>query len=237
MNEFIRGFSYLFSGFALISKPGIRKYVLIPTLVNIILFSCAILFGIHQLDDFMKDFSGWWQWLEWLLWPLFILVTMTIVFFTFSILANLIAAPFNGFLAETVESHLDGKKITSSSVPLSKEIIKAIASEISKFLYFLVRAIPLLILLFIPGLQLLWILFGAWMLALEYLDFPMSNHGMTFKQERLIIKQHRRLALGFGSATMLMALIPVINFIVMPVAVCGATKLWVNEFKKNEQKS
>jgi CysZ protein len=28
------------------------------------------------------------------------------------------------------------------------------------------------------------------------------------------------------------SLIPIVNFLVMPVAVCGATALWVNELKK-----
>lgn len=242
MNDFFRGVRYFFSGFGFIYKPSIRNFVLIPLLINIILFSIAILFAVDQTQDFIVGLSdsrwwNWFKWLEWLLWPLFILVTSIVIFFTFSLLANLIAAPFNGILAETVESYLEQGKIIVPKRSMTKEVLIAVGSELSKLMYFASRGIPLLLLMFIPGIQLIWLLFGAWMLALEYLDFPMANHGYTFKQERGMIKQKRLLALGFGSATMLMALIPVLNFIVMPVAVCAATHLWFKEFKQNEQLS
>jgi CysZ protein len=183
------------------------------------------------MNDFVNSLSGWWQWLEWLLWPLFVLVTLTVVFFTFSIIANLIGAPFNGFLAEAVELHLlGGPASDQGSTRIFQEIIKALRSESAKFIYFLSRAIPLLILMLVPGLQILWVLFGAWMLALEYMDYPMGNHGYTFSDERDLLKKRRLLVLGFGSGAMLMTLIPFVNFIVMPVAVAGATSLWVNEY-------
>ncbi len=235
MNDFFRGVSYFFSGFGFIFKPKIRKYVFVPLFVNIILFSIAIWFAIYQTQEFVISIANWWSWLEWLqwlIWPLFIFAMLVFVFFTFSILANLIAAPFNGFLAEAVELYLSDKDMVLPSRSITMEIITAITSELSKLLYYATRAIPVLLLSFIPGMQFLWLLFGAWMLALQYIDFPMANHGMKFKQERLLIKQKRWLALGFGSMTMLMAMIPLLNFIVMPVAVCAATNIWVKEYKK-----
>ncbi len=231
MGDIIRGFRYLLSGFSLIGKPRIRLFVLIPLLINTLLFAGVIVLGANSMSEFIESLSGRWQLLGWLLWPLFALITMTVVFFGFSILANLISAPFNGFLAEIVECHLEGKKSPPPSNNLMQEILKAIGSEANKFLYFIVRAIPLLILLFIPGLQLLWLLFGAWMMALEYMDYPMGNQGMSFKDQRPILKKRRALILGFGGGVMLMALVPVLNFIVMPVAVCGATQLWLKELK------
>ena len=232
MNEFLLGISYFFSGFSFILRPRIRKFVFIPLAINIVLFSVAIFFAFDKTHDFLTSLSGWWDWLEWLLWPLFVIALLIIVFFSFSILANLIAAPFNGLLAETVEYHLEGGEFLTPNRSITMEVATSIVSELSKILYFASRAIPLLIISLIPGMQILWLLFGVWMLSLEYLDFPMSNHGMTFKQERKLIKERKMLALGFGSATMVMALIPVLNFIVMPVAVCAATNIWFNEYRK-----
>ncbi|MEZ5582290.1 MAG: hypothetical protein R3F37_05475 [Candidatus Competibacteraceae bacterium] len=44
---------------------------------------------------------------------------------------------------------------------------------------------PLLVLFVIPGVNviapLLWLVFGAWMLALQYADYPMGNHGLRFR--------------------------------------------------------
>lgn len=234
MRDFISGFRYPFTGFDLILKPGIRLYVLIPLLINTFLFAGVITYGAHLLNGFIESFlTGWWEWLRWLLWPLFIVITLTIVFFCFSIIANLISSPFNGFLAEATEIYISGKVMEEPAglgqLPL--EIKKAVISESRKFLYFIIRAIPLVILFFIPLINFaapfLWFLFGAWMLALEYVDFPMGNHGFLFPEIRKILKSKRQLAFGFGLGVMLLTLIPVINFIALPVAVCGATKMWV----------
>jgi len=235
MTDLFKGFRYLLDGFSLITKPGIRKYAIVPLLINALLFTAVIVFGANAMGDFINSLTGWWQVLEWLIWPLFVLVTLTVVFFTFSIMANLVGSPFNGFLAEAVEIHLMAEKQPDSydSGQLFQEIVKAIRSESTKFIYFISRAIPLLILMLIPGLQVLWIVFGAWMLALEYIDYPMGNHGYTFRDERTKLKQRRMLAFGFGGSVMFMTLIPFLNFIVMPVAVAGATKLWLQEFSND----
>lgn len=238
MTDLITGFKYALKGFGLILKPGVRVFVLIPLLINTLLFAAVLYYGASTMNEFVDSYlTGWLEWLRWILWPLFILVALTVVFFCFSILANLIAAPFNGFLAEACEVYLTGTPITEEGTikQLPAEIIKAIKSESRKFVYFLVRAIPLLLLFLIPLVQIgapfLWILFGAWMLALEYADFPMGNHGILFPEQRETMKQKRPLAFGFGLGVMVLTLLPVINFIAIPVAVCGATRLWVERLR------
>lgn len=239
MSDIITGFKYAFSGFGLLTKPGIRLFVLVPLLINIALFTTAIFFGANMLSDFINStLTGWWEWLQWLLWPFFIIIALTVVFFCFSIIANLIAAPFNGFLAEHVEIQLTGSAVeNNSSGPgrIFQEIKNALVSELRKFIYFVIRALPLIILFFIPMVNLaapfLWFIFGAWMLALEYMDFPMGNHGILFDELRNRLKARRSLAYGFGLGVMLLTLVPVINFLALPVAVCGATRLWVEKLQ------
>ena len=238
MGDFIAGIKYLVAGFGLIIKPGIRLYVLVPLLINSLLFAAAIVYGAHLLSDFIEPWlTGWWEWLRWLLWPIFVIVALTVIFFCFSIIANLIAAPFNGFLAAAVEARITGivQSETGSLSQLPVEIKKALKSEFKKFTYFAIRAIPLLILFLIPFVQLaapfLWFLFGAWMLALEYMDYPMGNHGIIFPEQRQTMAAKRQLTFGFGIGALVLTLIPVLNFIAIPVAVCGATKLWVEKIR------
>lgn len=238
MQEFIAGIKYVMSGFSLITRPGIRLYVLIPMLINAILFATVITYGAHLLSDFVNTtLTGWLEWLRWLLWPLFIIISLTIIFFCFSIVANLIAAPFNGFLAEAAEVHLTGATLsaTSSLKQLPTVIVKAVKSEFKKFSYFLLRAVPLLLLFLIPFVQIaapfLWFIFGAWMLALEYMDFPMGNHGILFSEQRKSLQEKRKITFGFGIGALILTLIPVANFIAIPVIVCGATKLWVERIR------
>jgi CysZ protein len=75
-----------------------------------------------------------------------------------------------------------------------------------------------------------WMVFGAWMLALEYLDYPMGNHGLSFPVQRQTAQKKRLTVLSFGGATLFATLTPFINLLVMPAAVAGATALWLEVF-------
>ena len=238
MKDFIAGLQYAMQGFSLCIKPQICLFVVIPLLINTLIFALVIIYGAHQLNEFINNFlTDWWEWLAWILWPLFAILTLTIVFFCFSIIANLVAAPFNGFLAEAVEQHITGIKTAEDGglARLPTEMKKAVVSESRKFLYFLLHAIPLFILFFIPVVNfvapVIWFLFGAWMLSLEYMDFPMGNHGMLFPEIRKSLRKRRPLSVGFGTGVMLLTLIPFLNFMAIPVAVCGATKMWVEKIR------
>lgn len=52
MNPFI-GMLYVRRGFQLIRRPGLRRFVLIPLLVNALLFSAAIYAAVHYFDLLM----------------------------------------------------------------------------------------------------------------------------------------------------------------------------------------
>ena len=241
-NNPLDGAGYLLRGLGLITKPGLRPFVLIPLAVNIVVFSLLIWLGVDRFELFMDSFlpakDSWFAWLRWLLWPLFAVALVLIVFYTFTVIANLIAAPFNGLLAEKVERYLGGEipRQPGGIGQVMKDILPAMLSELRKLGYFLLRAIPLLILFFIPGLNVaapfLWIAFSAWFMALEYGDYPMANHGLVFKQQHQRLKQHRLTALAFGGGLTLLMMVPVINFLAMPAAVAGATVFWHERLKE-----
>jgi CysZ protein len=177
---------------------------------------------------------GWLGWLDWVLWPIFVLLLLGVVFYGFALVANLIAAPFNGLLAERVERHLTGR-VPDQSLDLPRmlrELPGTLLDEARKILYALVLAIPFLFLLFIPLVgPLLWLFYTAWILALQYADYPMGNHGLKHEEMRRRLKTRRLQSLGFGAAVAGLGTVPVLNFIVMPAAVAGATALWVRELK------
>ncbi|MHB8424753.1 MAG: EI24 domain-containing protein [Gammaproteobacteria bacterium] len=94
-----------------------------------------------------------------------------------------------------------------------------------------------LLLLFVPLFDmltpLLWFAFTTWMLAIQYSDYPLSNRRVGFAVQRPLLKQQRARLLGFGIAAALCTLIPLVNFIIMPAAVAGATLLWVEADARN----
>ena len=234
MINYLKGFSACLSGFGLIFLPGIRRFVIIPLFINISLFSAAIYLLSQKMDAWITSLlPGWLSWLEWLIWPLFATTALLFVFYSFTLIANLIAAPFNSLLAARVEAHLSGNPVEDSSgEKLWKLVLRSFASEIHKMFYFLMWLIPLIILTLIPGLNLIapfaWFIFTAWSFSLEYMDYPLSNHGLLFKQVRLYNRQHRMQALGLGSGIFIITSVPILNFFAMPVAVAGATRLTAN---------
>lgn len=236
-----QGTAYFFTGLKILPKPGVRRFVIVPLFINIVIFSLVIWFGSQWFDRFLdKVLPGWLSWAEFVLWPLFALSYFLLLFYLFALLINVIAAPFNDLLSERVEQLLLGQKnleSASSASDFLKEIPRSIGNEISKLLYFLLRSLPLLIIFIIPGLQLfapiLWFIFSAWMLSLEYIDYPCSNHGILFKQTRSTVGSKRMTCLGFGATAAVFTMIPVINFIAMPAAVAGATVLYLKEFRQD----
>lgn len=234
------GAAGLLQGLSLLTTPGLRRFVAIPLLINVLLFIGSIYVLAAQFSTLVTEWLSylpeWLMWLEWFFWVVFALGALLLVFYTFSIIANIIASPFNSLLAEAVEKHLTGQPLPpgSSFAQAIKEAPQAIFDELRKLGYMLVLAIPVLILSFFlaPVAPFLWALFGAWMLALEYGDYPMGNNNMRFPEQRQKLRQNKLLSLGFGGATLFATMIPLVNFLVMPAAVAGATKLWVSQIKE-----
>lgn len=245
IGESISGARYLLRGLHLITQPGLRRFVILPLLINVVVFSLLIGLVAGQfsglIDQWLPTLPDWLGWLSWLLWLLFALTAGVFIFFTFTLVANLIAAPFNGLLAEAVERHLTGKELphADSLMQTLKDAPATLLDELNKMLYFLIWVIPLLIISWIPPFSLvsplLWVSFGAWMLAVEYSDFPMGNHGLKAREQRAILRSKRFQSLGFGGLTMAGTLVPLVNLIIMPTAVAGATAMWVESL--NEQGS
>ncbi len=77
----------------------------------------------------------------------------------------------------------------------------------------------------------LWFLFSAWMLAIQYCDYPFDNHKVPFKEMRTALRTRKITNMQFGALTSLFTMIPLLNLFIMPVAVCGATAMWVDCYR------
>jgi len=214
----------LLQGVKLLSRKELRKYFLIPLLINFILYGIALLLGYYYVSDLINQFiPSWLSWLEWFLWPLFFISFLLTGFFTFTIVANLIAAPFYSQLSIKTVELLSGEK----SLIKEQSWNKVFFAELKRAGYLLTRMLPLLILFIIPGINIiapfLWALFGAWGMALEYMAYPLENQGLLFSEQKQLLKSRRFASLGFGGVTVIGLTIPLLNLLVSPAAVVGAT--------------
>ena len=224
--------SYLFKGIALLGSAPLRHFILIPILINIILYSAALTLGYYYIDSLINAFiPSWLNWLHWLLWPLFFVSFLIVGFFSFTALANLVSAPFYGKLAAKTLTLINSEAIDVSEQPISKVML----AESKRLIYILRLAIPLLVLSFIPGINLiaplLWALFSAWSMSLEYMAYPLENAGILFIEQKQLIKSIRWGALSFGGIAVLGLSIPIINIIIAPAAVIAAT-IYVDEMSQ-----
>lgn len=241
------GAQYFTKGLQLVRLKGIRHFVVLPLLINIVLLLSACIWVFNKLLDWKTQFYNWsWEWVQWildnfgwLLWPVVFIVIFLSVFYFFAIIANWLAAPFNGLLSEAVERHLAGKD-TSQNESFSsviKDLPRIFGREWAKLKYWLPKALACLILFLIPGVNLvapvIWVLFSAWMMAVQYIDYPMDNHKVSFHDMLTQLRARRGGPLGFGGTVMLITMVPIANILVMPVAVAGATALWYENYRED----
>jgi len=236
-----KGAGYALTGLRWLPKNGLRRFVAMPLLINVVLFGAGVWWTYGQFERLDQTLQGWlpswldWlHWLIWLIWPIFALTVLIAVFYSFSVVANLLAAPFNSLLAERVEQLVQPGNAPRPAASLTwKELVLSPLAGLNRLLYFIGWAIPLLLLSFVPGVNVaapvLWVLFSAWMLALEYADYPLANRGLSFRDQRQLLRQHWPLTLGFGGMVLVLTLIPLLNFLAMPAGVIGSTLMWMQE--------
>jgi CysZ protein len=253
VGEFSRGVRYFLKGTGLVTRPGLRIFVLAPLLINLVIFGLFSYWAFawfsgwvegltSYLPDWLNELLPDWvlQVFNWLLLLTFGLLLLITMGFSFSLVANMIAAPFNGLLAERVEQYLTGKTPPPESLPAM--IWRTLGRELRKWVYFFPRTLAImlacLILFFMPGLNLfipvITFIWGAWSMSMQYIDYPADNHQLPFDNIKQTAQKRKPLHFGFGMVVFGLTTVPLVNFVIMPVAICGATALWLEELQVTE---
>lgn len=235
------GLEYFIKGWSLAFSPSIRHYVFLPLVANIVIMSLLFywfLVSITGMVDWGLSFvPSWLQWLGYII-SFIVVVTLAIVFcYFFSTVANIIAAPFNGLLAEHVESQLTGMPAPDTSwISLIMDIPRILGRELQKLIHYLLWASLIFLTYFIPVIgqsvtPVIWFLFTAWQINIQYADYAFDNHKITFPRMRELLKQDKTDNLIYGILVSLFTMIPILNLVIMPIAVCGSTAMWVDRYR------
>ncbi|SDM91308.1 sulfate transporter CysZ [Vreelandella arcis] len=213
--------------------PGLRRYIFLPILVNMLVYGAMLHIVLERfsgwLASWMSAVPSWLEWLSWLIWPVFFICLLVVIFFTFTLVTHFIAAPFYGFLAAKVERQVIGREPLDER-GLAKTAVDALGRELVKLGYILPRMALLFVLGWIPGLNLvaplLWALFSAWVMAITYLDYPMDNNKVSFRDMRYRLSARWWQSFSFGGLVTLLTWIPLANLFLIPGAVAGAVLMW-----------
>jgi len=234
----MNGIDCFMEGFRLVSKPGLRRYVIIPALINTLVLVLMIAISVSVFSPWVESLISflpdWLSFLSWLVWTLASIIVAFVLVYLFTIIANVIASPFNAILSVKVEESLLGETL-SSSASMWMILPRAFWREMTKLMYLLPRLLGLLLLSVIPVVNaaapFLWILFSAWMMAVQYTDYAADNNEISFRELRNRLAGKKIQSVLFGLPAYLLLAIPVVNLILLPVAVAGGTVFWVKNLR------
>ncbi len=237
--SFGRGFSYVFRAPRfLLRHPGLLRFVAIPFTINVLIFSLAVYFGLDVFNQLLAQYlpqgDAWYLVaLSYLAWVIAGILSTVLVFFSFTIVGNLLAAPFNELLSERIEILVRGTTETPAFAlrRFLAESGRAMLIELKKQLVFVVGMLLLLLLNLIPGFgpllyAVLAPLFTLFFLVIGYLGFVLVRKQVGFARQQRYVLGRPLLMAGFGCGVFILLAIPLVQFFCIPLAVSGATLLW-----------
>lgn len=240
--SFSRGFFAPFRSVRILRRnPRLIQYILIPFLINLLVFSGAVYLGLDFFGAIVVDYipqgdAWYWSILSGLLWVVAVLLTAVLVFFSFTVVGNLLASPFNDLLSERTEEVLSG---VANDEPFAialfiKDALQTVLMEAKKMSIFVVVMIVILPLNLVPGVgnsiySVLAVGLTLFFLCFEYLGFVLVRKRQFFAEQKRYIFARKFLMLGFSCGVMVLLAIPFMQLLCIPLAVIGVTRLWCEE--------
>jgi CysZ protein len=214
----------------IISHPKLIFLSLIPTLITFALYS----FFFVELHDYFQvilnhlfiqlgiNIHGWLaQVLMFLMQALLFLLSV----FTFSFICNLIAIPFNDFLAEYAESYTYPPLKAVTDLNLKKRI-NIMGIDLMRSLVTLLCDTLVFFLSWVPGINLLVLIFAFLLVTFQYISYPQSRRSQGMKAGVSFLFRHPLASLGFGISFSVLLSIPFLSSFCFPLAVVGGTLLF-----------
>lgn len=220
-------------GFRWARHPSLKHYTWLPVLISLAVCGIGLYVALGYLtgaaESLVAGLPGWLDWLDVILTPLIYLLGILLGAWLFAFLAVLIASPFLGAFSLAVERAAFGRA-PQPGTAIWTDIGKSLVRETRKLLYYLPRLLVVFLVTLIPVVNVaapvIWLLFGAWILAVQFADYPTENRQRPFTETLDRLKANRAAALVFGACATGALAIPFLNFLLIPVAVAGGTLLW-----------
>jgi CysZ protein len=234
-------------GARLAFSPALRHWALLPLAANALVFLAAgallwsLVTGWLETLAVLAGSEGWLAGVAGALVGILKVVLVGVLLvgsaWLFSALLHVVAGPFLGLLAAAADRVAHGH--APPAEPFARLATRTLRRSLRMLGYWALRALGLALLTlpmsFIPGVNLLvaplWFAFGGWMMAVACFDYPSDNRGADFDTMLAVLARQRLLVLGWGCAVLALAMVPLVNLVILPVAVCAATLLWAERLQ------
>ncbi len=236
-------------GFALLRKePSLWPWASLPFLVSLAAFALAIFAFVANLDAIAGPLeraldpgepSEWWGWA----WagPLLLLAVLVrwlllaalgvAIYFLFTVLGGIVAAPFLDVLSERVEEIVAGERREQRRglANALSSAARSIVEEGKRSCFFVSVQLAILLFGLIPGMQPIAVVaslvFTALFLPLDYTAYALDRRRVPFRARRRWILSHRAEMLGFGGFGLALFFVPGLSFLCLPWLVTSGTLL------------
>lgn len=229
MKSFFAALSYPLRGVAFVAqRPALWKYFAAALAINLVLFTLLIVLFIHYRTDLVAAImpARSPEWLRATLgWFASILVLLA-GFFLFTVVGNIIAAPFLDAMTERMLRDLGEALPPSRGV--ARALLRALVNQSLKLIFFGVIQ-GLLLLLLVTPLAFLHPPLSAFLavlfLGFEYIDYPLDARHVGVPARFAWLGRHFASALGFGTVLFAVLWVPFLGYLTLPLAVAGAVLL------------
>jgi CysZ protein len=216
-----------------IGKHNLWKWILIPGLVYMILFSIGLYFFWISADtavSYLSQFSGVDHWLHhqnaawrFILIMVGIMARLIMMFFYFSLFKYLfliLGSPVFSYLSEKTESIMEGREFTFSREVLLHDIRRGIRLALRNCGWQTVYTIFILLLSLIPLVgsiaPVISGLVECYYYGFSMLDYSCERHNLSPSASINFISQRRGLAIGNGLVFYLMHFVPFVGWVLAP---------------------
>ncbi len=235
MSAIVSGFLSPLLGFRIIlSSPKNIAYALVPFAIGLAIVGLGYFTASEYLSQWVNSLtesSPWlerWSFLKSIVEILLILISwilISLVNFLAGYLCIIVfAGPFYALMVENIfKKELPDKKKRSDF----KLIIGMFFLGLGKALLFILIGIFCFILSFVPGLNLLAPVILTLTVAFDCADYAFEVDFLNLKQRFAFFRQNIGSFLGLSFAIMATGVVPGSFFLLLPVFICGATKMYI----------
>lgn len=234
IKNILKGIKAYTGSLALISKLKLWKYFFIPITISL-LTAASIGLAAYGLSDnvgrFIADFWIWdWGKARFTSVATFIggLTIFAIGLILYKHIVMALSAPFMSPVSEKIEMHFTGvANHHHRKTSFNQQLWRGIKINVRNLSKELLITLPLLLLKFIPGVNILstilLFLLQAYYAGFGNMDYTLERH-FKYKESVQFVQKNRGIAIGNGIVFILFLFIPVIGIIlVLPMSVTAAS--------------
>ncbi len=226
--KFFRGIIFFWNGIGkLFRHPRLLVMSLIPIILTIFVLLGIAVGGAYLIGEWLASYPILGLENRIFLQSIVILLALFFSYLVYLPLTRIFLAPFSERLSLRTTTILGKSAKSEQEMGFFRAIgegVKLVALQLC-----IVLVILLLTILLPPVGVPVGIFATICFCGMDFLDVPLSIRGYSFKQKRSFWRKNVPCVLGFSLAAYLLLHIPVVNLLVLPVGVIGATLLLEQE--------